>query len=380
MDKNIVKISIILPIYNVEKYLSKCIDSVINQTLKDIEIILATDGPESCDKICEQYAQNDPRIKIIYHPGSYGKAVNQGIDIAKGEYIGIVETDDWIDLQMYEKLYKKAIASSADIAKCGFYNSYEHEHQQSTIMFAEAYDVFTIRDNPSLIGSAPSIWSAIYKKEFLTKNNIRFIEQKGVSYIDSPFFVETIVKAEKIAAVKEPLYFYYNDNPAQSVKSKDKIIDSIIAERYLYEKLLNDKSLYDEFFESLIWTTSRHLEWNYERLPDENKQKFRDEAKAFFKSFNLEDLNYTYFAPAHKKFLDSLIKGENWETYEKNKDSNSSIYYLFSLIPILRKKQVGNRSIFYLFGFFPLFKIKNYWEKTEYYLFCLFLIFRIKRI
>lgn len=81
------KISIILPIYNVEKYLAKCIDSVINQTLKDIEIILATDGPENCDRICNEYAAKDSRIKIILHPGSYGKACNQAMQLASGEYI-----------------------------------------------------------------------------------------------------------------------------------------------------------------------------------------------------------------------------------------------------------------------------------------------------
>ena len=156
------KISVILPIYNVENYLAKCIDSVINQTLKDIEIILATDGPETCDRICDEYAAKDSRIKIISHPGSYGKACNQAMQIASGEYIGFVETDDWCDETMFEKLYKLAKKNHADVCKCGFYNAYDNIHKNSSVLFLPQNTCFNISEYPELLTFQPSIWSAIY--------------------------------------------------------------------------------------------------------------------------------------------------------------------------------------------------------------------------
>ena len=100
------KISVIIPVYNVEKYLRECLDSVINQTLADIEIILVDDGsPDNCPQICDEYALKDNRIKVIHKEnGGYGSAMNVGLEKATGEYIGIVEPDDYIDSKMYEDL------------------------------------------------------------------------------------------------------------------------------------------------------------------------------------------------------------------------------------------------------------------------------------
>ena len=116
------KVSIILPTYNVEKYFRQCLESVINQTLVDIEIIPVDDGsPDNCGKIMDEYAQKDSRIKPIHQQnGGYGKAVNAGINAATGEYIGIIETDDWCNPDMFEKLYNQAKRMNADICKADF--------------------------------------------------------------------------------------------------------------------------------------------------------------------------------------------------------------------------------------------------------------------
>ena len=116
------KVSIVMPTYKVEKYFRQCLESVINQTLTDIEIIPVDDGsPDNCGKIMDEYAAKDSRIKPIHQEnGGYGKAVNAGIEAATGEYIGIVETDDWIEPDMYEKLYNQAVKLDADVCKCGF--------------------------------------------------------------------------------------------------------------------------------------------------------------------------------------------------------------------------------------------------------------------
>ena len=114
------QISVIVPIYNVEKYLAKCIDSIINQTLTNIEIILVNDGStDNSRKIIDKYDKKDSRIKVIHKKnGGQGSARNAGLDIAKGEYIGFVDSDDWIDSNMYENLYNAAISNNADIVVC----------------------------------------------------------------------------------------------------------------------------------------------------------------------------------------------------------------------------------------------------------------------
>ena len=118
------KVSIIVPIYNVEKYLRQCLDSIVNQTLKDIEIILVDDGStDSCPSICDEYASKDKRIIVIHKENAgLGAAYNTGLDIAKGDYIGFVESDDFIELNMYEELYERAVQTGVDLVKCNFYD------------------------------------------------------------------------------------------------------------------------------------------------------------------------------------------------------------------------------------------------------------------
>src|SRR5574344_698890 len=119
------KVSIIIPIYDVEKYLRECLDSVISQTLTDIEIICVNDGsPDNCKAIIEEYAQKDKRIIVINKKnGGEGQACNIGLDIAKSEYIAILEPDDYIAPEMYEDLYEKAIKNNSDIVKSCFYDN-----------------------------------------------------------------------------------------------------------------------------------------------------------------------------------------------------------------------------------------------------------------
>ena len=116
-------LSIIVPIYNVQKYLRQCLDSLVNQTMRDIEFIFIDDGsPDECGRIIDEYAHQDKRIVAIHQKNSgYGRTLNNGIKVAKGEYIGIIESDDWVESDMFEKLYYAATKYDADIARCGFY-------------------------------------------------------------------------------------------------------------------------------------------------------------------------------------------------------------------------------------------------------------------
>ena len=153
------KVSIIMPTYNVEQYFRQCLESVINQTLTDIEIIPVDDGsPDNCEKIMDEYAKKDSRIKPIHKEnGGYGKAVNAGLKMATGEYIGIVETDDWIEPDMYEKLYSQAKKFDSDVCKSGFYkyNSLKEPEKQDKKWKNKQEDI------EKIISNQEDIWKEV---------------------------------------------------------------------------------------------------------------------------------------------------------------------------------------------------------------------------
>ena len=209
------KISVIIPVYNVEKYLRECLDSVINQTLADIEIILVDDGsPDNCPQICDEYALKDNRIKVIHKEnGGYGSAMNVGLEKATGEYIGIVEPDDYIDSKMYEDLYQIAKEFDSDIVKSCFYiNLQTQELTQITrsgwLDYIPEDRSFTIQEYPQFLLYHPSVWSCIYKREFLNQNNIRFVEAPGAGWTDNPFQVQTMCLAKNINYTSKSYYFW----------------------------------------------------------------------------------------------------------------------------------------------------------------------------
>lgn len=223
------KVSIIIPVYGVEKYLRQCLDSVINQTLQDIEIILIDDGgKDNCPQIIDEYAAKDNRIKAIHKKnGGYGHSCNRGLSEATGEYIGIVEPDDYIDRNMYENLYNIATTDNTDIVKSCFYKKIDTEKNQKEekMRWSEKFNIpntpFTIKDCPLFLYFHPSIWSCIYKREFLAVNNIRFIEAPGAGWTDNPFQVQTMCLAKKIKYTDEAYYHWRCINTNESDDLKD---------------------------------------------------------------------------------------------------------------------------------------------------------------
>ena len=199
------KISVLIPVYGVEKYLKTALDSVLKQTLADIEIILIDDGSkDNCPQIIDEYALKDSRIVAIHKQnGGYGHSMNVGLSKASGEYIAILEPDDYIDSSMYEDLYKIALKYDSDVVKSCFYDNLESS-QETRIKKTEWKDwipedrSFTIKENAFFLHYHPSIWSCIYKKSFLEKHNIRFIEAPGAGWTDNLFQVQTLCLAQRI--------------------------------------------------------------------------------------------------------------------------------------------------------------------------------------
>lgn len=218
------KVSVIVPIYKVEKYLVQCIDSIVNQTLKDIEIILVDEGDrDACRFIIDHYEQTDPRVKTIHEKnGGYGASVNKGMDLATGEYIAIVESDDFIEPEMYEEMYACAKKLDADIVTTP-YNEYWDKTKTSpeckkyvwwTKFFTDVPEnkLISVIDYPQLIGTHPCIWSKLMKAEYLKEKNIKFISQKGAGYVDQNFRVELLLNSNRICYLCKARYNYRLSN------------------------------------------------------------------------------------------------------------------------------------------------------------------------
>lgn len=224
-DAEMPKVSVVIPVYNVQKYLGRCLDSVIGQTLKEIEIIAVNDGStDDSLVILREYEEKDSRIRIIDKPNSgYGNSMNRGIAAARGEYIGIVESDDFIAEDMYESLYALTREGTVDVVKGNFYEYFCEDGKDPVVtvnherdMIADTAEPYRLREDPQISWGHPSVWSAVYRREFLLENHIVFKEEKGGGWVDNPFFYETLCKAESIMWTGKPYYYYYKSNPTSS--------------------------------------------------------------------------------------------------------------------------------------------------------------------
>jgi glycosyltransferase involved in cell wall biosynthesis len=234
-------ISIVIPIYNVEKELPECLESVINQTYTNLEIILVDDGsPDNCGAICEDYAKKDSRIVVVHKKnGGLSDARNAGVEVANGTYIGFVDSDDYIDNHMYDILYDAIICKKADIAECYSVSFQDGETPEASL--SEQVDEYSTADwlTESSLGEFLNCvaWNKLYKKELF--NGVRF--PVGRYHEDEATTYKLIYKANKIVRCKSGLYFYRQrvGSIMQSGLSEKKIVDRYLA--------LKDKS---EFFAS----------------------------------------------------------------------------------------------------------------------------------
>lgn len=219
-----IRVSVIVPVYNASQTLDKCLDSLAAQTCQGIEFICINDGStDTSADILSAKAARDSRFRILHQAnGGYGKAMNTGIDAAKGCYIGIVEPDDWIEASMYEQLWELAEKSGADICKANYYIERRNRSRINT-KFDDMEEGRCVppRELPNCLKGSPSIWSAIYRTAFLQENHIRFSETPGASFQDLGFCIRTWLAAGNIAITHAALYHYWEDNPESSSRKME---------------------------------------------------------------------------------------------------------------------------------------------------------------
>ncbi|MDC2771565.1 glycosyltransferase [Bacteroides ovatus] len=217
------KLSIIVPIYNVEKYLDRCMQSLLKQTLRDIEIILVDDGsPDNCPNKCDSYALCDKRIKVIHKKNEgLGFARNSGLEIASGDYVAFVDSDDFVSLDMYKTLINLATKNNCDAVYCGFYKEYK-QGTYSKVQECEKYTEFIGDELKEIsidfIASEPfskmeykhdmSVWHSIYRRKIIEDNNIRFVSERDYASEDVPFQIDFLLKSRKVAFIPDLLYTY----------------------------------------------------------------------------------------------------------------------------------------------------------------------------
>ena len=288
-----IKISVIIPVYNTEKYLKKCLDSIINQTLKSLEIICIDDcSTDNSLNILKEYQLKDNRIKIIEQKENKGQGVarNLGLNIAEGEYIMFLDPDDWLELNALEILYKKLKETNADIIH---FNYIEENEKLKSSNYKNAAKIIKKRfgikakkesfyslknsDGSFLYKFEMQVWDKIYKKDFILKNNINFAPNKHGE--DHLFTIGYLISADKIYYVDEYFYHYTKRNNSE----RDKITDEnfcVFENLKLIENLLKEKALLNKYKNDFVKCKIHYLGWNLRKIPDILKEKYINECKS----------------------------------------------------------------------------------------------------
>lgn len=269
-----IKVSVIVPIYNVEAYLPRCIESLINQTLQEIEIILVNDGsPDNSQSIIEHYASLYPNkiVSLIKENGGLSDARNFGIDYAKGEYISFIDSDDYVDETYLEKMYNRAIESHSEIVVCGYYGVNEIEGTYKWLQKGNT-DIYNtdLLNSPTLIhNNSPYAWNKIYHRSLFERTNIRY--PKGWIWEDIPTTYPLLACANKISKVDEPLIYYVLKREGSITATYSRKQLQLFQSLELLLERFKELGVFEEFYEELLFINMRHIIFRFKEFV-----KYRD--------------------------------------------------------------------------------------------------------
>ena len=296
------KISVIVPVYNTEKYLKQCIDTLTDQTIKEIEIIIVDDGSkEECANLCDELAENDERIKVL-HKNNEGQGIarNCGVKVASGEYIAFVDSDDYVDTEMYQTLYSVAEKNNADIVMSGVTfvggNTFSKSGEYIEKNYFDKETVFEKEDVKQLIlgvvGALPSdsddsrygvsVCKNIFKRSMILENEIEFVSERKVISEDTIFMVDFLRYSIKVVGIPYAFYRYRrNDESFSKSYRSDRFEKVLIFLDTLEEhiKSVASKDEYDLYFKRLIQGYARILCSQEIMNAKENKIKYSNLCK-----------------------------------------------------------------------------------------------------
>ena len=332
-----VAVSIIMPSLNVVQYIKECIESAINQTLREIEIICVDAGStDGTLEILKKYSERDDRIVLVNSKvKSYGAQVNMGIKIAKGDYIAILETDDFIDIGMYEDLYKNAKENDCDYVKCNYYAYWTQKDGSRYFQLRKNYYnpkyYNGVIDNPNAKDICINdlyLWDGIYNKEFLISNNIWFSETRGAAFQDVGFLFQTSILCKKVMYIDKPYYYYcvdridsssnsdkgveysFNEYNFVMAKYKEMIMKNKEVEKTLYCRIaVAFYNCYNDSYRIIGREYKQFYEWFY----DELKWAFEN------KIITDDDLKVVNGVSRYLKHYDEYVKEKNTKIEEMKK-------------------------------------------------------------
>ncbi|MCL2736619.1 MAG: glycosyltransferase [Propionibacteriaceae bacterium] len=351
-------ITVLVPIFNVERYLDQCLASIQKQTFTDLEVICINDGStDSSREIIESYVSTDDRFTVIDKANSgYGDSMNQGLARARGTYIGIVESDDFVDENMFAILHETITAHDVQMVKSNFLNHWSTPYP--TDQFIEVYPaslcdrVVNPQTEQDMFYLKPCIWTALYSREFLVDNEIDFLPTPGASYQDLGFSTKVWISAERVFFLHPAYLHYRQDNEASSVKNPEKVYcvcdeyDEI--ERYLSER--PERAVY--LRKVLTKMKYDSYQWNYDRIADQYRLDFLQRMRTDFLADKAAGhLDWELFEPWKKSDLTMILESpELFHASRNNRRGHSVVakaaYYLKSggvtmLARMVRRKFFG---------------------------------------
>ena len=322
-----VKISVVLPVYNVANYLRKCLDSLVNQTFKDFEVICVNDGSTDLSlSILEGYSLSDSRFKIITQENQgLSGARNTGIEQVEGEYILFVDSDDWLEENALEVLYEHVKGFSSDITmfKFKYYNENTEEYSEGPFTNLEVIDpsFFTgnfyymdVIDIIFKISHAP--FNKLYKTSFLKENDAKFLY--GSYYEDLEFFYKVFLKAKKVSVLPEYLYYYRIRDQSISTSGDEGSFDIFNILETTKQHFL-DAKVYNQIKQDWLMFVIVNLKYVYLRLKEELKNQFIDVMKEKYYDYALNEVVYSEkWHYEDRAFHESIMMADNYKEFDLN--------------------------------------------------------------
>lgn len=315
-----IKVSVILPIYNVEKYLKKCMDSIVRQTLKEIEIICVDDGStDDSLSILREYEKNDKRIKVFCQQNAgAGAARNRGLSIAQGEYLSFLDSDDFFEIDMLEKAYHKAKECDAEITVFGSDQYYEDSKEFVSVNWTIRknalppyrpmyYRAFTDNVFNVFVGWA---WDKLFKREFVLKHSLKFQEQRTSN--DLLFVFSAVILAKQIEIVDLPLAHQRRNNPNSLSNTREKSWQCFYEALKALREKLNSLGLYWELEQDYINYALHFSLWNLNTLTGSKKEVLFNKLKnSWFHDLGItnKEPDYFYNKKEYDKFIDIISHG-----------------------------------------------------------------------
>lgn len=280
------KISVIVPVYNVQDYLRECLDSIVNQTMSDIEIICVNDGStDESLSILEEYAKKDDRFVILSKSNSgYGNTINIGMSKAQGEYVIIVESDDIAFPDMLEKMYNAACDKNADIVRANYYDydgtdnarfNYDDVPKDCVLSEEEKIKFFDI----------DSFYLYLCKRDFFVRNKIKLNETPGASYQDISYQFQLIYYADKIIWMSDRLLHYRINREQSSINNRGKAYCICDEYNYIFNIIKNNPRNIKDIRSRMVVVQYKYMIWNCERIAKEYRFAFIEKWQSIFQDY-----------------------------------------------------------------------------------------------